>query len=210
MPGAKHLPTILDRLRKTYPDARYELDWESPLQLLVATILAAQCTDERVNSVTPALFVKYPDARAFSEADPTELEEAVRPTGFYRNKAKAIREACRALVERFGGQVPRTMDEMLTLPGVARKTANVVLANAYRISSGVVVDTHVARVCRRLGLTDREKPEQIEEDLMRLLPRDEWIAFGSAVVLHGRYTCTARAPKCGGCPLEDVCEKRGV
>ena len=141
-----HLPTVFQRLRETYPDARYELDWENPLQLLVATILAAQCTDERVNAVTPALFAKYRDAKAFARADLAELEEAVRPTGFYRNKAKAIRDACRALVDRFGGEVPADIEDLITLPGVARKTANVVLNNAFGIPSGVIVDTHVVRV----------------------------------------------------------------
>jgi uracil-DNA glycosylase len=204
------LPAVLRRLRETYPDARYELDWENPLQLLVATILAAQCTDERVNAVTPALFAKYRDAGAFARAELAELEEAVRPTGFYRNKARAIREACAALVERFDGEVPADIDDLITLPGVARKTANVVLNNAFRIPSGVIVDTHVARVGRRLGLTDEIKPERIEAELMAILPRDEWIAFGAAVVLHGRYTCTAQDPRCSSCALEDLCPKRGV
>src|SRR4051812_32997690 len=188
--GLQALATILRRLKEEYPDARYELEWETPLQLLVATILAAQCTDERVNSVTKGLFPKYPDARSYAEADTAELEEDVRPTGFYRNKAKAIQGACRVLVDRFGGQVPRRMEDMLTLPGVARKTANVVLTNAFGLPSGIIVDTHVARVSRRLGLTDEEDPDRIEADLMRLLPQDEWVAFGPAMVLHGRYTCT--------------------
>jgi uracil-DNA glycosylase len=201
---------LMQRLRETYPDARYELDWADPLQLLVATILAAQCTDERVNAVTPALFEKYPDARSYAFADTAELEEDVRPTGFYRNKARAIKDACRALVDRFGGQVPASMDELLTLPGVARKTANVVLNNAFRIPSGVIVDTHVARVSRRLGLTAEEKPERIEAELMRLLAGDDWIDFGAAMVLHGRYTCKARDPDCGHCILEDLCSKLGV
>ncbi len=173
--GRRNLAAVLRRLRETYPNARYELDWENPLQLLVATILAAQCTDERVNAVTPELFAKYRDAQAFARADIAELEEAVRPTGFYRNKARAIRDACQALVDRFGGSVPANIDDMTTLPGVARKTANVVLNNAFRISSGVIVNTHVAHVSQRLGLTDETKPERIEVDLMKLLPRDEWI-----------------------------------
>src|SRR5689334_6054166 len=146
------LPTIIERLNEAHPDAKYELNWDDPLQLLVATILAAQCTDERVNKVTPALFAKYPDAAAYANADLSELEEAVRPTGYYRNKAKTIQQAARVLVERWGGEVPRTMEEMLTLPGVARKTANVVLNNAFRIPSGIIVDTHVQRVSQRLGL----------------------------------------------------------
>jgi endonuclease-3 len=201
---------ILRRLRDAHPNARYELDWETPLQLLVATILAAQCTDERVNAVTKTLFPKYPDARSFAEADAAALEEDLRPTGFYRNKAKAVQGACRVLIERFGGEVPRTMGELLQLPGVARKTANVVLNMAFNVPSGVIVDTHVARVSRRLGLAKEEKPERIEAELMRLLPQSEWIAFGPAMVLHGRYTCTARSPGCGNCLLEDICPKIGV
>ena len=204
------LPTILERLREAHPDARYELDWETPLQLLVATILAAQCTDVRVNAVTKSLFPKYPDARSYAEADLAVLEEDVRPTGFYKNKAKAIQGACRVLVDRFGGEVPRTMGELLQLPGVARKTANVVLNMAFRVPSGVIVDTHVARVARRLGLTPEEKPERIEAELMRLLPGSEWIAFGPAMVLHGRYTCIAKAPGCETCMLNDLCEKVGI
>jgi uracil-DNA glycosylase len=204
------LPQIIQRLHAQYPDARYELNWENPLQLLVATILAAQCTDERVNAVTPALFAKYRDAQAYADARREELEECVRPTGFYRKKAQTIQEVCRALVERFDGKVPRTMEEMLTLPGVARKTANVVLNNAFRIPTGIIVDTHVARVSPRLGLTDETKPERIEHDLMAIVPKEEWIHFGAALVLHGRYTCTAHEPQCPKCVLNDLCPKRGV
>lgn len=210
MQGRQALPVILDRLHETYPGAKYELNWDDPVQLLVATILAAQCTDERVNQVTRALFRKYPDARAFAAADLDELGDDVRPTGFFREKAKAILESCRAIVDRFGGQVPRDMDDMLTLPRVARKTANVVLTQAYGIPSGIVVDSHVARVAQRLGITDEEKPEKIEGDLMGVVPRHEWIFFGPAVILHGRYTCTSSGPNCPGCVLNDVCEKRGV
>lgn len=202
--------TIVERLHKTYPNARYELNWDNPLQLLVATILAAQCTDERVNQTTPALFARYADAKAYAESDLAELEGYVRNTGFYRQKAKTIRDVCRELVARFGGEVPRTMEEMVTLPGVARKTANVVLNNAFSIPSGVIVDTHVARVSQRLGLSERPKPERIEQDLMRLVPQEEWIHFGPALVLHGRYTCTAHAPKCGECIFNDLCPRRGV
>jgi endonuclease III len=209
-PKGPPISTLIERLRAEHPDARYELNWENPLQLLVATILAAQCPDARVNQVTPALFAKYPDAQAFADADLAELEQDVKPTGFFRNKAKAIQGACRGIVERFGGEVPRTMEEMLTLPGVARKTANVVLTNAYHVPSGVIVDSHVARVSQRLGLTTQDKPERIEEDLMRAVPKDEWIFFGPAMVLHGRYTCTAKSPRCAECPLEDICPKKGV
>jgi uracil-DNA glycosylase len=204
------IATILERLHKTYPNARYELNWDNPLQLLVATILAAQCTDERVNQTTPGLFARYPDAQSYADADLTELEGYLRNTGFYRQKAKTIREVCRELVARFGGEVPRTMEEMVTLPGVARKTANVVLNNAFGIPSGVIVDTHVARVSQRMGLSERPKPERIEQDLMRIIPQEEWAHFGPALVLHGRYTCTAQAPKCRECMFNDLCPKRGV
>ena len=208
--GRQALPIILQRLHAAYPNARYELNWDTPVQLLVATILAAQCTDERVNEVTRTLFKKYPDAHAFAGADEDELAEDVRPTGFFNQKAKTVKAACQALVDHFGGDVPRDMDDMLTIPGVARKTANVVLTNAYKIASGVIVDTHVARVAQRLGLADESKPEKIEYALMDEVPEKEWIFFGPAVVLHGRYTCTSSNPKCPSCVLEDVCEKRGL
>lgn len=199
---------VLQRLRQKHPNARYELDWTNPLELLVATILAAQCTDERVNKVTPALFRKYRTARDYAEADTAELEELIRPTGTFRNKAKSIQGACRGLVDRFGGEVPRSIDEMITLPGVARKTANVVLNSAFDIPSGVIVDVHVARVSQRLGLTNQQDPPKIEQDLMRSVPKSDWTFFGPAMVLHGRYTCTARSPLCGACVLEDLCPKR--
>ncbi|HMZ79085.1 MAG TPA: endonuclease III [Acidobacteriota bacterium] len=202
--------TILKELEQKYPNAKYELDWETPLQLLVATILAAQCTDERVNRVTKSLFPKYPDARAYAEADLSELEEDVKPTGFYKNKAKTVQNVCQALVNRFDGEVPKTIQELITLPGVARKTANVVLNTAFDIASGVIVDTHVARVTQRLGLTKTDKPEQIEVDLMRLVPKEKWTFWGPAMVLHGRYTCTAKKPKCEECILEGVCQKNGL
>ncbi len=213
MSAANHQPpiaTILEKLRAEHPNPRYELNWKDPLQLLVATILAAQCTDERVNQVTPALFARYPNAQSYADANAAELEEYVKPTGFYRNKAKAIQNACRALVEHFGGEVPSTMKEMVTLPGVARKTANVVLTNAFAEPSGVIVDSHAARVCQRLGLSKQEKPDRIEEDLMALVPQKEWIFFGNALVLHGRYVCTNRAPKCTDCVLNDLCPKCGL
>src|SRR5262249_36169067 len=180
------LPTILQRLKAEHPHARYELDWETPLQLLVATILAAQCTDERVNKVTKMLFKKYPDAQSYANADISVLEEDLKPTGFYREKAKKVQNACKDLVERFGGEVPRTMDEMLTLYGVARKTANVVLNNAFNLPTGVIVDTHVQRVSQRMGLREFTNPEKIETDLMKLVPKEEWVFFGPAMVLHGR------------------------
>ncbi len=208
--GRTALPVIIQRLHKKYPDARYELLWDTPLELLVATILAAQCTDERVNQVTRTLFKKYPDAAAYADAPQAQLAKDVRQTGFFNEKAKAIKAACRAIVDDFGGQVPQTMEEMLTLPRVARKTANVVLTQAYKVPSGIIVDTHVARVSQRLGLSEEKKPEKIEEDLMEQVPQAEWIHFGPALVLHGRYTCTASNPNCPGCVLEDVCEKNGV
>jgi endonuclease-3 len=204
------IATIISRLRDSYPNARYELDWETPEQLLVATILAAQCTDERVNKVTKTLFVKYPSPQAFAEADITELEEDLRPTGFYKQKAKSVREVNRAICEYHGGRVPQSIEEMITLPGVARKSANVVLNTAFNMPTGIIVDTHVSRVAPRLGLTKKEKPEEIEADLMKLVPKETWTFFGPAMVLHGRYTCVAKKPKCGECNLEDLCEKRGV
>jgi endonuclease III len=210
MPSAQIVPTLLDRLRQAHPDARYELHWSTPFELLVATILAAQCTDERVNRVTATLFQKYQGPRAFAEANTAELEEDLKPTGFFKQKAKSVQGMSRELLSKFRGEVPRTVEELVTLPGVARKTANVVLNTAFNLASGIIVDTHVARVSQRLGLTKREKPEDIEQELMRLVPQDQWTFFGPATVLHGRYTCTARKPKCDACPLSDLCPKVGV
>jgi endonuclease-3 len=198
------------RLRTLHPDATYELDWQTPFQLLVATILAARCTDVRVNRVTAVLFARYPDPAALADADVETLEELVRPTGAYRVKARAIQGAARELLARFGGQVPQTMAELVTLPGVARKTANVVLAVAFGVPEGIIVDTHVARVGQRMGLTTRDKAEAIEEDLMRLVPRADWTHFGPAMVLLGRYVCTASGPRCGECVMGDLCPKHGV
>ncbi|WP_437739149.1 endonuclease III [Sorangium sp. So ce1504] len=210
MNARDRIPLLLEQLRKEYPDARYELDWKTPLDLLVATILAAQCTDERVNRVTATLFPKYPTAQAYADAPTAELEEELKPTGFYRQKTKTVQATCRELVARFGGEVPATMAELTTLPGVARKTANVVLNTAFDIPSGIIVDTHVARLSGRIGLSKREKPEQIEEDLMKIVPKDQWTFFGPALVLHGRYTCVARKPKCGECRMSEFCPKEGV
>lgn len=201
---------LLPRLREIYPTARYELDWSTPVQMLVATILAAQCTDERVNAVTATLFVDYPDAAAFANADRAALEEAVRPTGFYRQKAKSIQECCQALVNRFGGEVPQTVAELITLPGVARKTANVVLNTVWDLPSGIIVDTHVQRLSGRMGLSTHRDPEDIEQDLMNLVPEDQWTYFGPAMVLFGRYTCTAKKPACKTCPMADICPRIGV
>jgi uracil-DNA glycosylase/endonuclease III len=206
----RSLPTILERLHSAYPGARYELNWETPLQLLVATILAAQCTDERVNQVTATLFKKYPSAEAFADASLPELEEDLKPTGFYREKARKVQETCRALILHFGGEVPKTMEEMVTLPGVARKTANVVLNNAFGLPTGVIVDTHVQRVSQRMGLTDQKKPEKIELDLMQNVPKEEWVFFGPAMVLLGRYVCTFHNPACAFCMMSDLCPKIGV
>ncbi len=199
------IQTLLARLRQAYPDAACALTHENPFQLLVATILSAQCTDARVNMVTPGLFAKYPDAGAMSRSSQESLETIVRSTGFYRNKAKAIRAASQRIVEAFGGAVPRTMDELLTLSGVARKTANVVLGVGYGLAEGVVVDTHVERIARRLGLSRGKTAEEVERDLMRILPRDAWIDFSHLLIFHGRRTCIARKPKCPECAVKDLC-----
>ena len=200
---------ILERLKKAYPDARIALRFENPLQLLIATILSAQCTDERVNRVTPELFRKYPDARAFAEADLEELAQDIRATGFYQQKARYIKESCRILVEKHGGEVPKNMEALLELPGVARKTANIVLANAYGIVEGIPVDTHVRRLAHRLGLSREKDPEKIERDLMALIPREDWAVIPYVLQAHGRKVCTARKPKCERCPVKDLCPSAG-
>ncbi|MBD3884398.1 endonuclease III [Phormidium tenue FACHB-886] len=196
---------ILVRLKRLYPDATCSLDYETPVQLLVATILSAQCTDERVNLVTPALFARFPDAAALAGADVAEIETLVRSTGFYRNKAKNIQAACHMVMTEFGGQVPKRMEELLRLPGVARKTANVVLAHAYGINAGVTVDTHVRRLTNRLGLTQEEDPVKIERDLMKLLPQPDWENWSIRLIYHGRAVCNARNPACDRCHLADLC-----
>jgi endonuclease-3 len=196
---------ILRRLDQRYPDATCALQHNSAWELLVATILSAQCTDVRVNMVAPVLFEKYPTPEAFATLQPEELEPDIRSTGFFRNKSKSVVGAARKLISEFGGQVPRTMDELLQLPGVARKTANVVLGTWYKIADGVVVDTHVQRISRRLELTKHEDPQKIERDLMKVVPRDKWIIFAHQIILHGRALCIARKPKCADCPLEDLC-----
>ncbi len=197
----RHILPLLDEL---YPKARCSLDFKDPLQLLVSTILSAQCTDERVNQVTPSLFKNYPDAKAYAEASLEELEEAVRSTGFFRNKAKSIQACCRILHERFGGEVPASLDMLVELPGIGRKTANVILGNSFGIP-GIVVDTHVGRVTQRLGLTQHKDPEKIEFDLMAILPRDHWVKFCHQIILHGRQICQARKPRCEICPLRPHC-----
>ena len=194
-------------LKKTYPDARCTLDHSNPLELLVATILAAQCTDDRVNIVTKGLFRKYRTAEDYAAADPAQFEQDIRSTGFFRNKAKAIRATAKLLCECYGGQPPRTMDELLSLPGVARKTANVILCTAYGANEGIIVDTHVTRLSRRLGFTKHEsnQGDRIEKDLMPLVPRKDWDTFSHALVFHGRSCCTARKPNCAGCPVNKLC-----
>lgn len=196
---------ILARLRREYPDARCSLNFSSPLELLVATMLSAQCTDERVNQVTPSLFRKYRTAEEYARASQEELEADIKSTGFYRNKARHIREAASVIAERYGGQVPRTMEALLDLPGVARKTANVVLGNAYGIVEGVVVDTHVGRLSRRMGLTDQEDPEKVELDMMSALPRVDWLDLSHVFIYHGRAVCQARRPLCEACVVADLC-----
>lgn len=204
-PARVRIPTILQRLHREFPDARCALDHRSPLELLVATVLSAQCTDARVNKVTPDLFAKYKTPADYAAAKPGELEDDIRSTGFFNNKAKSLRGLGAAIRDRFGGEVPRTMDELLSLPGVARKTANCVLGNAYGIAVGVVVDTHVFRLSHRLGLSAGKNPEQVERDLIELVPRAEWIVVSHLLILHGRKTCDARKPKCDACVLADLC-----
>jgi endonuclease III len=201
---------IIRRLKREYPDAHCELNHANAFELLIATILSAQCTDERVNIVTADLFRKYRRPQDYLDVLPEELERDIHSTGFFRNKAKNIRGACRMIVELYDGRIPQTMDELLALPGVARKTANVVLGNAYGIASGVVVDTHVARLSQRLGLTENSAPEKIEMDLQEAAPEKDWIMFPHWLIAHGRKICQARRPKCGECVLNEICPKIGV
>ena len=210
-PGTRH-PTpatrvveIIERLMERYPQARCSLDHLDPLQLLVATILSAQCTDARVNQVTRKLFLKYRTANDYATADPAVFEEEIRSTGFFRNKTKSVLGMAAVLVESFGGRVPATMDELLTLPGVGRKTANVVLGNAFGRDEGIVVDTHVARIAGLLGLTRESDPVKIETDLVAVVPKDRWTLFPHLLIHHGRAVCVARRPRCGECPLADLC-----
>ncbi|MCI0486492.1 MAG: endonuclease III [Blastocatellia bacterium] len=196
---------IIALLGKEYPDARCSLDYSNPLELLVATILSAQCTDERVNIVTADLFRKYRSSEDYLKVEQSELERDIRSTGFYRNKAKAIQGACRVISERHKGRVPDSIEYLLELPGVARKTANVVLGNAFAVASGIVVDTHVSRLSERLGLTAQKQPEKIERDLLELVPKKDWIAFSHLLIYHGRKVCKARNPLCGECCIEPLC-----
>ena len=204
-PNPARVAAILRGLHEAYPEATCELRYENAFQLLISTILSAQCTDVVVNQVTEKLFQKYPDARALAYANPAELEKEIRPTGFFRNKTKSIMGTSKKLLEDFHGEVPRTMEELLTLPGVARKTANVVLGTAFGIASGVVVDTHVQRLSTRLDLTKNTDPKKIEQDLMRIIPQDKWVIFSHQLIWHGRRVCNARHPQCLRCNLEKLC-----
>ena len=208
-PAKDRIKPILAGLAKLYPDAECALVHENPLQLLVATILSAQSTDKRVNMVTPALFARYRSAADFATADLPELESYIQTTGFFRNKAKNIRAACEAIVSSFGGEVPRTLEELVTLPGVGRKTANVVLGNAFD-TPGITVDTHVGRLARRLGFTEHDDPVKVERDLMALIPQKTWTIASHELILHGRAICGARKPQCEKCAIESLCPKVGV
>jgi endonuclease III len=201
---------IIAGLMAAYPDAHCELDHSNPLELLIATILSAQCTDKRVNLVTPTLFKKYPTAGAYAVASAAELEQAIKSTGFFRNKTRSIQTACQALLEKHDGKVPQTMEELRELGGVGRKTANVVLGNAFNINCGVVVDTHVARLSGRLGLTREKTPEKIELDLMQLVPNEQWTLFSHLLIWHGRRRCFARKPDCPQCEVRKLCPRIGV
>lgn len=215
----KHRPTrsrqlraaqIVAALKKEYPDAQCALQYQNPFQLMIATILSAQCTDVRVNKVTPDLFKRYPSVQSFANASQAELEKMIRTTGFFRNKSKSIIGASQRIINQYRGQVPRDMESLLTLPGVARKTANVVLGTAFGTASGVVVDTHVFRITHRLGLTNGKTAEKVEKDLMKSIPPDEWINFSHRLIHHGRKVCLARKPACERCVLEEVCPRIGV
>lgn len=206
----KRIRTILTRLKKAYPEAECSLTHKTPLELLVSTILSAQCTDERVNLVTKDLFKKYRSAADYAQVSQEEFEKDIQSTGFFRNKAKNIRECCRILAEEYGGEVPDSMEALVALPGIGRKTANVILGNAFEKAVGVVVDTHVGRLSRRLGLTEEKNAEKVEKDLMEKIPRKNWVIFSHQLIHHGRAVCKSRKPACDGCPLEVVCLKVGV
>jgi endonuclease-3 len=208
--GAAPVEEAISRLRSEYPEARTELVWHTPLDLLVATILSAQCTDVRVNKVTPGLFERYRTAGDYAGVEQETLEEEIRSTGFYRNKARSIQGMARGLLENHGGNVPRSLDELVKLPGVGRKTANVVLGDAFGEPEGVVVDTHVKRLSRRLGLTEKDDPEKVERDLIHIVPEAEWAAFSHLLIFHGRNVCKARKPDCPACVLNDICPSSTV
>ncbi len=194
-------------LKKEYPNVECSLNFSNPLELLVATILSAQCTDERINKVTPLLFKKYKTAKDYAKANPEKFMEEIHSTGFYKNKAKNIVGAAKIIVENFDGKVPESMEKIITLPGVARKTGNVVLGNAFGIASGIVVDTHIKRLSYRIGLTENTNPEKVEKDLIELIPKKDWIDFAHRLVKHGRQVCTARKPDCDNCGMKSFCEK---
>jgi len=206
----RHAARVTRQLRRHYPDANCALDFRNPLELLVATILSAQCTDQRVNLVTKDLFKKYRSAADYARATQSQLEREIKSTGFFRNKAKSIRACCGLLVERYGGQLPEDLDALVELPGIGRKTANVVLGTAFGIASGVVVDTHVGRVSRRLGLTENKDPNKVERDLMEQIPKKQWVAFSHQMIHHGRRVCSARKPKCEECPMASFCPRVGL
>lgn len=208
--GAAAVTDIVARIQRAYPGATYALVWRSPWELLVGTVLAAQSTDATVNRVTAELFVRYPSVQHFADANPEELEQAIRSCGMFKQKAKSLIGAAKLIVERYGGVVPSTMDDMLELPGIKRKSANVVLNCGFGIASGVIVDTHVERLAQRIGLSTHTTPEAIERDLMQIVPQSEWVTFGPALILHGREVCKAKQPGCAGCVLADVCSKVGV
>jgi endonuclease-3 len=215
-PVEERAPEVIRRLKKAYPDAKVALNFTSPLEILVATILSAQCTDERVNQVTATLFQKYPTCRDYLSVPEAELAADIHPTGFFNQKAKAIRGACQRIVEEYGGQVPQTMAELITLPGVARKTANIVQGNAYPQrhrrdrEAGIAVDTHVRRVSQRLGFTENTDPDKIERDLMRIIPRKDWFSFTYVLIDHGRRVCKAPTPRCEVCPVNELCPSSRV
>lgn len=208
-PTRAHALRVFRALSKLYPDARCALNHSSPLELLIATILSAQCTDVRVNMVTPTLFKRYPTAADYANADPRELEKLIQSTGFFRAKAKSIQECCRRIVQEYGGEVPDTLEELVSLPGVGRKTANVVLGDAFGVP-GITVDTHVGRLSRRLGLTTHTDPAKVEQDLMKLLPKKDWVMFNHRTIYHGRQVCFARKPACDKCTLAKICPRVGV
>ncbi len=209
-PAKKRIGKIIQILRREYPESRTALWFETPLQILVATILAAQCTDERVNKITPILFKKYPTVEDLARARQEELEDIIRPTGFFRNKARSIIAAARKIVEDFGGRVPDRMEDLITIPGVARKTANIVLSSGYKKAEGIAVDTHVRRLSGRLGLSQQTDPDKIEKDLMALVPKKDWLDFNYMLVNHGRKVCQARKPRCPECSLRSLCPQATV
>lgn len=206
----RHAAKIIRRLARAYPDAHCSLNFHTPLELTIATILSAQCTDKRINLVTPALFAKYPTPADYATAPLEELEKDIQSTGFFRNKAKSIKGCCEGLVEEHGGKIPRDLDALVKLPGIGRKTANVILGTVYGLATGVVVDTHVTRLSRRMGLSKHKDAVKIERDLIDLIPKKEWISFSHRMILHGRNVCAARKPQCDDCPVNDVCPRVGV